>query len=55
MIAAVKKERFNLNVRITKEEFEALHKAAEAELISLSAYARQSIFLDKPKLTVNNK
>jgi uncharacterized protein (DUF1778 family) len=45
----VKKERYNVNVRLSQKEMEQLQLAAAKEMLSLSAFVRRSIFLNKSK------
>lgn len=44
------KERYSVNVRLSKTEAEKLQNEANKELLSLSAYVRRSLFLDTKKV-----
>jgi predicted HicB family RNase H-like nuclease len=54
MIHEVKevKERFNVNVRLSKKESEKLQILAAQEMLSMSAYVRRAVFLIPTKEAV---
>ncbi len=43
------KERYSVNVRLSKTEAEQLQEKANKELLSLSAFVRRSLFLNAKK------
>jgi uncharacterized protein (DUF1778 family) len=44
-MTTVKKERYNVNVRLSKKEMQEIQTAAASEMLSMSAFVRRSIFL----------
>jgi hypothetical protein len=42
------KDRFNVNVRLSKTQAEQLKILADKELLSMSGYIRRAVFVNKP-------